>query len=702
MKKKVTAPLSYDPGKGRPKEHLAYLNWQEMQQLRRLNGDNMERGPRGLPSFPPADAKGSSSKASSSSKSSGGGGRDTGAKGNVGMGKAPSSGKASSGSYGGGGRDTGGRGNVGMGRAPSVAKAPSYGGGGRDTGRSRGIAVTPSLSRSLAVSPSLSRSVPSYGILDGRTIRNVLATPYNTVFPDQVPVTGKIQDTVGDLRSGGARLHSGYDFATKPGEPVYPRQPGRVIQVATSSGAYGPTVQVLAADGTIDRYALHMPQKISLKPGDPVYQDTMIGRAGVLDKTKHPGAKFSHLHYEAITRKDPAYNQIINEMNSGRLAKNKTGVFGSTTNRINGDKAKALSNPKTSTAEVMGRMGLKRGSVTVAKSTYPSTATQFAEAEKIKSPFIARPSPKPERIVPASAEVQPSGFSRMSPAAQLAIKGALAAGKVLGSPGDYKLPSIPQAGDFQKKILASLPPDARQKVVNQKLGEMATEFGQKLPSYLSAGMDTVRRGIAGLGAGRQTVQQASNESFVDGGEPSVAPSQAGMTDEQQKEFDKYKNRVQRTAQAGSIVAAPLGFGLGFGLRMAGSAINKAAEAKVNKYVASTPAERAEQERKDPSLIGWARAIGIQPQNDYSVYQVWAEKSGLRGPEETRGEDRAVQYAGGIGALPSATTPVGTSEQTGSRPYEYYQWDVGVNIPSPTDPNYTSYQEYLRRRAQAQA
>lgn len=65
MKKKVTAPLSYDPGKGRPKEHLAYLNWQEMQQLQRLNGGNMERGPRGLPSFPPADAIGSSSRAAS-------------------------------------------------------------------------------------------------------------------------------------------------------------------------------------------------------------------------------------------------------------------------------------------------------------------------------------------------------------------------------------------------------------------------------------------------------------------------------------------------------------------------------------------------------------------------------------------------------------------------------------------------------------
>jgi hypothetical protein len=64
-KKRVTAPLTSNPGKGRPKEHLSYLNREEMGALRLLNGNNMERGPRGLPSFPPADAKGSSSKASS-------------------------------------------------------------------------------------------------------------------------------------------------------------------------------------------------------------------------------------------------------------------------------------------------------------------------------------------------------------------------------------------------------------------------------------------------------------------------------------------------------------------------------------------------------------------------------------------------------------------------------------------------------------
>lgn len=51
MVKKVKAPKTYNPGKGRPKEYLAYLNEREMAYLRAFNGNNMERGPRGLPSF---------------------------------------------------------------------------------------------------------------------------------------------------------------------------------------------------------------------------------------------------------------------------------------------------------------------------------------------------------------------------------------------------------------------------------------------------------------------------------------------------------------------------------------------------------------------------------------------------------------------------------------------------------------------------
>lgn len=98
MVKKVTAPKTYDPGRGRPLEHLAYLNRREMDYLRSINGNNMERGPRGLPSFPPDDSLGSSS--STSRAGQGGGGKTGGSSGSSGGATgggskgAPSSGRA--------------------------------------------------------------------------------------------------------------------------------------------------------------------------------------------------------------------------------------------------------------------------------------------------------------------------------------------------------------------------------------------------------------------------------------------------------------------------------------------------------------------------------------------------------------------------------------------------------------------------------
>lgn len=160
-KKKVTAPLTYNPGKGRPKEHLAYLNKGEMKALRLLNGNNVERGPSDLPSFPPADAIGSSSRASSSkpsgsssvsrisggtagsnaarstssssnrsSSSGGGGGRDSGQAANR---SSSSSSNRSSSSGGGGARDSGQAANR---PASSPSRPSSSGGGGaRDSGQ---------------------------------------------------------------------------------------------------------------------------------------------------------------------------------------------------------------------------------------------------------------------------------------------------------------------------------------------------------------------------------------------------------------------------------------------------------------------------------------------------------------------------------------------------------------------------------------
>ena len=47
----TTLPKTYSPPNGAPKEHLAYLNWQEMQALLKMNGQGPKRGPKGIPSF---------------------------------------------------------------------------------------------------------------------------------------------------------------------------------------------------------------------------------------------------------------------------------------------------------------------------------------------------------------------------------------------------------------------------------------------------------------------------------------------------------------------------------------------------------------------------------------------------------------------------------------------------------------------------
>lgn len=47
----IKAPKSFDPGRGHPTEHLAYLNPAEMEMLRRMTDGTVSRGPKNIPSF---------------------------------------------------------------------------------------------------------------------------------------------------------------------------------------------------------------------------------------------------------------------------------------------------------------------------------------------------------------------------------------------------------------------------------------------------------------------------------------------------------------------------------------------------------------------------------------------------------------------------------------------------------------------------
>jgi hypothetical protein len=89
----------------------------------------------------------------------------------------------------------------------------------------------------------------------------------------------------------------------------------------------------------------------------------------------------------------------------------------------------------------------------------------------------------------------------------------------------------------------------------------------------------------------------------------------------------------------------------------------------------------------------------------SNYTNWAEKSGLRGAPDRRGggENSGIrslinEQEGDETTTPEPDTP---STPSGRRPDIYYMWDLGVNVPSPGDPNYTQYQTYLAERLAAQ-
>jgi len=145
-RKHIRAPKTHDPGFGRPKEHLAYINKAEAEMLRVLTDGVVERGPKGIPSYASfagtsgtgysSGYKGPSSSASATKTSSVGGIGSAAKSGSSSMTKAASGSTASkspsggSGNYG-GSNNSGGSASSGVGSAAkSGASSMSSAGGG--------------------------------------------------------------------------------------------------------------------------------------------------------------------------------------------------------------------------------------------------------------------------------------------------------------------------------------------------------------------------------------------------------------------------------------------------------------------------------------------------------------------------------------------------------------------------------------------
>jgi len=177
--------------------------------------------------------------------------------------------------------------------------------------------------------------------------------------------------------------------------------------------------------------------------------------------------------------------------------------------------------------------------------------------------------------------------------------------------------------------------------------------------------------------------------------------------EQRKKYEKRLKNAERGIKGTGAVASAL-TGIPGGRKLGGvlsETYNASVKEKLDNYVLSTPEQRAEMERKDPSLTAWADIIGETPQLDRRNYTDWAEKSGLRVAPDRRGggenpEIRSLtrKPKGDETTTPEPDTP---STTPGRRPDIYYMWDLGINIPSPSDPNYNQYQTYLAERLAAQ-
>jgi hypothetical protein len=138
--------------------------------------------------------------------------------------------------------------------------------------------------------------------------------------------------------------------------------------------------------------------------------------------------------------------------------------------------------------------------------------------------------------------------------------------------------------------------------------------------------------------------------------------------------------------------------------LTGSTTAEADEMLKNQYLQSNP----ELERQYPNLTKFAMDAGLESQLPESNYRSWAQRAGLIPP----GAPTPGYGSAGIGGIPTQelggknyqyqtayyqpyqsyqTEPV---ERRRRRLSQYERWDRGIGIPSPGDPNYNEYQEYL--------
>lgn len=640
-KKKVTAPLSYDPGKGRPKEHLAYLNWQEMEALKRLNGNNMERGPRGLPSFPPADAIGSSSKASSSKSSKSTGSYTGGGK----MGKSSSQAGAQKSSQQGS--------NVG-------AQKSSQQGAARSTNKASAGAAK-STAGTAKASQAAEQKAQRAGTKKASAPKAQTGTTKTVnVGPMGTPVS---------VKTGGTQIKGAIE---KVKEQAYTPSRAALEAVRRGPGAVSGMIpgnkDKLAQERSLYSVTAAVNEKLGRNYSPKQVSEmarAVAGEAAGEDAFGRSAVANTMLNRIALASQDPEKYGYMGGNNFGKLM----GQYDATGRRKGTKKNATFKSAKPGTENYQAGLAALADAANPAGEFARTASPKVLNATHYYNPDVSNPKWGEKRSGKSFETVGRHVFGNAESTEKAVSTARSNIDGYAVTPTGAEPDNRPSGG------ISDLAADGAEK---------AKQLGDTITGAVKKGYNKVK-------------------DYLTYKEEEEKPETA-LTEEQQKKVDATTKRGNIAIRAGSALLGLAGipFAGALGGRASGAYKTNLQE-RLEEYAKATPAEKSALEKKDPSLIGWGKVAGIQSESPYSDYQSWATDRGLRGPVEG-GRDSGIMAIKTPTTAPTPTaSTVGTSQNmVGNRPETQYYWDLGLNIPSPTDPNYTQYQEYLRQRTASRA
>jgi hypothetical protein len=725
-KKKVTAPLSYDPGKGRPKEYLAYLNWQEMQALQRLNGGNMERGPMGLPSFPP-DWRGNPNSTGNWSGAGGtspggtqGGGSDSGSRGSESSPSASDSADAANAAESQQqASDTAAQQEAANKNAAEAAKTSAFAEDARKAGIGSlnvGPMQTPVKIGGGAISQAVSSATAPTSVPSGfMTPQQQMADRMNTMYSPNAlkglysgtnafgisdpEKRSKIQESLLGQTIELSRMGKsvGYTAAPKIATSGYvdPLKSGVVTHWTGT-----PQGQRIAALGARKGYGYG----VAIDPAGNIAYTKQFNKEGDYPQTFHAkGYNTGTVGVATVGLGEPNPSQVASARALGKEWFNPDASVTS-----HGYLAGDIAAQRRAAGEKFeGRLTREGKAIASAFSGGLSdiTTPSFAGVSPISGPPTTNavvspasmriqqvenqynPATTPQvmtdtskltydrlRSTPdgATTEVSPEEVESLDPANRAGFENAQQMQQYSPKRGTVKQPTPEE----QKRL------DMQNQWQGLDLGPQNYDTDQET-------LDRLASVYEGAGIGPKMVQR---DDYVIGDEAQTYPKY--VTPETQQIVED-QERINRRGVGVIKRGMPFFGGIVSGIErlqevFTDKDIPDYATDQKYKYMQASPEEQAAMREKYPDIRRFAVSIGDIPPNTGTQYAGGYPRKELGGKSDPYSRTSSRTSYSPSGGPVSAASDTGRSQQ-------YYLWDLGIGIPSPGEPEYNDYQRYLRER-----